>query len=382
MLDDYALAGDTIRQRERIIVGPRYGGQEGPADSAVATPWIAAQLTQLDEAHRRYLDSLTANGWGHARTRQRCGAAAARLCILRLHDGYLRRLLTLPDSDPPADLGLPCAALRARIATARRALDRDKQHMVRANLRLVASIARRYRYCVVPQVDLIQEGNMGLLRAVEKFDCQRGCKFSTYAIWWIQRAMILAITVQRSILSVPAYALQAAHRAQRLTAHSLLLGEPVPSIDELANAESMTASDLRAAYAACIPAVPLHGEADEASAPIHTLPACPQTDPADTLMQAELRQQLRAVLSELPARQAYVLRLRYGIGVDEPYTLDAIGQQLGLSRERIRQIEVQALARLRTVAHSTALAQLLDPPTSDWQTQWTSPGSPLQDRGM
>ncbi|MHB8474215.1 MAG: sigma-70 family RNA polymerase sigma factor [Gammaproteobacteria bacterium] len=380
LLDDYALAGDTVRQRERIIVGFQNYHPDVPADSAATTARIAAQLTELDVAHRRYLDSLTANGWEHAQTRRQRNAVATLLSALRVHDGFLRCLLALPDADP-SDLGLPCAIVRTRIAAARRALDDEKQRMVTANLRLVASIARRYRYSAVAQEDLIQEGNTGLLRAVEKFDYQRGCKFSTYAIWWIQRAMVLAITLQRSTLSVPVYALRAAHRAQRLTAQLLLLGEPVPSIDDLANTESMTASDLRAAYVACLPAVPLHGEADEATAPIHTLQASQQSDPADILMQTEMQQQLQAALTKLPARQAYVLRLRYGIGVDEPHTLDAIGQQLGLSRERIRQIEVQALDCLRTHAHRTHLAHLLDAP-SGWQLQRSPSNSPLRDSNL
>ncbi len=289
LLDDYALAGDAVRLRERIIVGIQ-DSRLGTPGMVASAARIAAQLAQLGAAHRLYLDSLSVNGWEHARTRRQRRAVAAQLCTLRLHDSCLRRLLALPDTDPPPAFDLPCAAVRARITALRRALDAEKQRMVKANLRLVASIARRYRYCEVAQVDLIQEGNIGLLRAVEKFDYRRGFKFSTYAIWWIQRAMVLAITLQRSTLSVPAYALQAAHRAQRRTAQELLLGEHPPSFDELASAESMTATDLRAAYAACLPTVPLHGESDDETAPINILHDSRQPDPADILMQSQLRQ--------------------------------------------------------------------------------------------
>ena len=371
LLDDYTLAGDALRLRERIIVGIQDAHPDTSSGKVATAARIAAQLTQLDVAHRFYLDSLAADGWKHARTHQHRRAVAARLCALRLHDSCLRRLLALLDTDPPPALDLPCAAVRARITALSRALDAEKQRMVKANLRLVASIARRYRYCEVAQVDLIQEGNIGLLRAVEKFDYRRGFKFSTYAIWWIQRAMVLAITLQRSTLSVPAYALQAAHRAQRRTAQELLVGELAPSFDELASAESMTATDLRAAYAACLPTVSLHGETDDETAPINTLRDCRQPDPADVLMQSQLRQQLHGVLAKLPARQAHVLRLRYGIGVDEPHTLDAIGQQLGLSRERIRQIEEQALKKLRTDAHRDHLIHLLD-----MRCEWRPPLEP------
>ncbi len=377
LIDDYAAAGATARQRQRIIIGIQDTRLEIPG-LATSTARITAQLAQLDQAHRQYLDSLDANGWEHAQTRLRRRAVAAQLCTLRLHESCLRRLLALADADPPAQLDLPYAAVRARITAARRALELQKQRMVTANLRLVASIARRYRYCAVAQVDLIQEGNIGLLRAVEKFDYRRGFKFSTYALWWIQRAMVLAITLQRSALSVPAYALQAAHRAQRHTAQQLLLGESAPSMDVLATRESMAATDLRAAFAACLPTVSLHGETGDETAPINTLHDSLQPDPAAILMQSDLRQQLHDVLAKLPPRQALVLRLRYGIGVEEPHTLDAIGRQLGLSRERIRQIEEQALNRLRTDAHRTPLAHLLDGPATR-PTQRMSADKPARD---
>ncbi len=374
LLTNYAAAGATARQRQRIITGLQDDHPEIPAFT-VSTARIATQLAELDEAHRLHLNSLAVNGWEHAQTRLRRKAMAARLCGLRLHEHYLHRLLVLTETDPSTQTAVPYARLRARIAAARRVLDDDKQHLVTANLRLVASVARRYRYCEMAQVDLLQEGNLGLLRAAEKFDYRRGCKFSTYAIWWIQRAMVLAITLQRSALSVPAYALQAAHRAQRRTAQQLLLGEPAPSMDELARHEAMAAPDLRAAYAACLPVMSLHGEAGDDSAPINTLHDSGQTDPADILMQADLRQQLQGALTRLPERQALVLRLRYGIGVDEPHTLDAIGRQLGLSRERIRQIEEQALNRLRTDTSRASLAQLLDEPRV-----WSPQHRPTDDR--
>lgn len=377
LLDDYALAGDAVRLRERIIVGIQDSRPDTPGMVASAAR-IAAQLAQLNATHRLYLDSLTANGWEHALTHRQRQTLATQLCALRLHDSCLRRLLALLETDPPATLDLPCAAVRARITALRCALDAEKQRMVKANLRLVASIARRYRYCEVAQVDLIQEGNIGLLRAVEKFDYRRGFKFSTYAIWWIQRAIVLAITLQRSTLSVPAYALQAAHRAQRRTAQGMLMDKHAPSFDDLASAESMTATDLRAAYAACLPTVSLHGEADDETAPINTLHDSRQPDPADMVMQSQLRQQLHGVLAKLPARQAHVLRLRYGIGVDEPHTLDAIGQQLGLSRERIRQIEEQALNKLRSDAYRANLAQLLDM-RREWRPPLPPSNAPLRD---
>lgn len=362
LLKDYSLA----RRRTRVIAGILDTGLDAVVNEAEATQRINARLSQLNDASRHYQAGLAAYGCAHTETQQRRRTLAALLSGLRLHHNYLHRLVAHATTDSAFPGDPPCADLRARIAAARHALDTEKEHLVHANLRLVIAIARRYRHCDVAQADLIQEGNIGLLRAVEKFDHRRGCKFSTYAIWWIQRAIVLAITMQRSVLSVPAYALQAAQRVRRRATDPLWQGERAPEFAELAALESMSPTDLRAAQTACLPSVPLHGEGDDALAPINTLHDTQQLDPCDALQQSQLQQRVHNALSRLPLRQAQILRLRYGIGSDEPHTLDAIGQQLGLSRERIRQIEQQAINQLRQSAHTQTLAPLFD----------TQPGMP------
>jgi len=360
LLEDYSLAS----HRTRVIVSILDTALDAAANEAETTQRIGAHLSQLNDASRYYLAGLATYGWAHAETRQRRRTLAALLSALRLNHNYLQRLMTQADAALAFHDDAHCLNLRARIAAARRALDTEKEHLVHANLRLVIAVARRYRYCDVAQADLIQEGNMGLLRAVEKFDHRRGCKFSTYAIWWIQRAIVLTITLQRSVLSVPAYALQAAQRVRRRATDPLWQGEQTPGFAELAAMESMSSTDLRAAQSACLPAIPLHGDGDDEFAPINILHDTQQLDPCDALQQSQLQQRVHNALTHLPLRQAQILRLRYGIGIDEPHTLDAIGQQLGLSRERIRQIEQQALNQLRRSKHAQTLAPLLDPQPS------------------
>jgi len=307
-----------------------------------------------------YLDSLAAAGWADAETHRRRRRVAALLSSLRVHHHWLAQLVAHTHVEGAPAYEMPCAGVRARIVAAYATVLQEKQRMVRANLRLVIAMARRYRNSNVAQADLIQEGNLGLLRAVEKFDYRRGCKFSTYAIWWIQRAIVLEITMQRSVLSVPAYALQAAQRMQRRSAERRSQGDPTGRFEELAATEVMTHADLRAAQRACLPAVPLHGDVDDERAPINILQDDGQADPCELLQQMEMRQGIHRALSRLPSRHADILRLRYGIGSDEPHTLDAIGRQFGLSRERIRQIEQQALEQLRRPLQRAPLVPLLD----------------------
>lgn len=329
-------------------------------EEAACAALIAQRLTALAGAAQAYRDSLANMGWCNSETRDRRRRVAALLASLRVHPHWLAQLARQACAARVLAFNLPWGAARARIAASYATLLQEKQCMVRANLRLVIAMARRYRNSHVAQADLIQEGNLGLLRAVEKFDYRRGCKFSTYAIWWIQRAIVLEITMQRSVLSVPAYALQAAQRVQRRATDLRWQNNAPVCFEDLAAGEAMSRADLRAAQRACLPALSLHGDADDERAPINTLEDDGQADPCELLLQRELRERVHGALSRLPARHADILRLRYGIGSATPHTLDAIGQHFGLSRERIRQIEQQALAQLRLAAQRGPLTELMD----------------------
>jgi RNA polymerase primary sigma factor len=235
---------------------------------------------------------------------------------------------------------------RADAALARRteALQRFALH----NLKLVVNVARGYRNHGVAFLDLIQEGNLGLLRAVEKFDPGRGFRFSTYAVWWIEQAVIRAIQNQSRTVRVPSHIYDQQLRYRR--AEQALQGIHPEGVDriELAGALGMTPEEADDVGATLLPIRSLHAPvpgtddvtfeeslADEASA-----------NAAEEVDRSEVSAAIRVGLGVLAARERQVLTWRYGLGDEMPHTLEAIGRRLGLSRERVRQIEVGALERL------------------------------------
>ena len=224
-----------------------------------------------------------------------------------------------------------------------------REHLITANSRLVISVAKKYMGRGVPFLDLIQEGNIGLIRATKKFDYRRGHKFSTYATWWIRQAVTRAIADQGRTIRVPVHMGDQINKLLRIQ-HQLTqrLGRE-PSVDELAKALEVAPKKvenmIQVARRPLSLETPTDDEEDSVLGDFIEDDEAPPPD--DTATYNLLREHLEEVLNSLPPREVRILQLRYGLLDGQAYTLEEVGRKMGVTRERVRQIEAQALSRLR-----------------------------------
>ncbi|MBL8753441.1 MAG: sigma-70 family RNA polymerase sigma factor [Planctomycetes bacterium] len=258
-------------------------------------------------------------------------------------DTYLSDINEVPLLTPEQEIELAKRVQRGDLAA--------REHMIRANLRLVVSIAKNYVNRGLQFMDLIEEGNIGLMRAVEKFDPKAGCRFSTYATWWIKQGIRRSLVNSVKTVRVPSYMSEIVSR-WKATAMELgyRLGRQATT-SEIAEQLDLPETNWNVVRETVLSAsAPAHSMNDDGAAAFaETIEDTRSAPPEEQILTAMELARLRELLETLDTRESRILKLRFGIGVEEPMTLKAIGKRFGLTRERVRQMEQQALERLGVI---------------------------------
>ncbi|MDF0645558.1 MAG: sigma-70 family RNA polymerase sigma factor [Nitrospira sp.] len=245
------------------------------------------------------------------------------------------------------------------IREARSLLEAAKDELVRCNLRLVVDVAKHYTRRGLTLLDLVQEGNIGLMKAAERYQYRKGFKFSTYATWWIRQGITRALADQSRTIRIPVHQTEASHRIMRVTRRlGQQLGRPA-KLEEIAQVLRMRPERLHETLQAFQEPIALeHPVGDGTTELGELLPDLQAVPPDAHVHRTEMANQLDRILNTLTPREQTVIRLRFGIGYDQPSTLEQVGQNLSVTRERIRQIEAKALKKLKTPAIKEMFASI------------------------
>ncbi len=268
---------------------------------------------------------------------------------------YLQEIAKIPGIDSDMERVLGARALAG---------DRDAiQRLVEANLRFVVSFSKRYRGCGLSFLDLINEGNIGLMEAAKRYDPAKDVRFLTYAVWWVRQAIVHAISEQGGAVRLPQKQANLVQRLARVRRALTAQLQREPTFEETAEEMAMSVEDVTRLMQVGGDRVSIDGGQDDdpdASALADRLEQDVIPPAEDTVFREALEEQLRACVDELDPKEELVVKLRFGLDEHDPLTLKEIGEQLNLSRERIRQIEVQALAKLKRMQRCQKLRSYLN----------------------
>ena len=313
-----------VQQRERLLE------QERDLSTRIAAIRVLLDLEELQQRE--------ANHISHWPTRQEWARAA------EMPLGELNRVLNEGYTLWAEESGLEAKELQRRLREGRRARDR----MIQANLRLVVAVAKKYQQRGMELLDLVQEGTLGLERAVEKFDPTRGFRFSTYAYWWIRQGITRAIATQSRTIRLPVHITEKLNRIKRVQQEIASEQGRLASVSDLAKELGVSEDTVRQTLARVPRSVSLETRVGkDQDTQLGDLLEDGHATPEQTLTRDALHDDLEHLLEELSPREAEVIRSRFGLEDDTPRTLAEIGEAMALSRERVRQIETRALLKLR-----------------------------------